>query len=1532
MSLRQGGWTLAAVLLAIPGILVLFTATALAQIVTTQVTDTIFRADGTPAGGTVLVSWPAFTTASGQAVAGGSTSATLTTAGVLTVQLTPNAGANPVGTYYTVVYHLDDGSVNREYWVVPVSQVPVHISSVRSSVLPTSVAMQTVSKSYVDTAIATAIAGHPLDSSNPYVLKSGDTMTGPLVLYGEPVTPSQAATKNYVDTNVAAVTGGLSQKVATLPQTTQTVAQPNGTQLSVNRMNGVEYASQYVLGQGNNGITNAVASPDCVSGCELKVEQNYASLERYNPSQWADGTHLEDKRGGQRRDSYVNPENVMVPGLEAGQVINVTATRSAAAISQATRSASPTSVGLEIDHQAFTGGSNHFPQNVTSTLPYFKSGYSALYLKGSYNTQGQHVLAPKDTSCFGVGDCLIGSQFIRAAGGFRDNADEGAHPFDLQIREDPRVFTGTCVDGCTGGSSSVIIAPSANQGTQGDGRYLINTNPAKVLTTGAVIGTGIVGPNASAGFSGTNFPVSTFFRLASAVPPQANNVAPGTVTVAIVTTGLPSNFSANTAAAPAQSGVACVADPTSLVNGIEGFEMVNYTITDGTHLQITFNRAHVALATVAIGGLCGYGLEQTVDTASGIRQVFPVVGSYSSTGLFYAGGATPIVGVMARTSAFVNLSFPITSLTRSGNTVTLTTAGSLPVDLNGLTLTVTGATDSSYNGSFVVTTAGPNKLTYTQNGADSSSSGGTVSLLTGGYALYPMAEVLSVMNPSTKLVDGQMTLAPNTVAWSPNDTVEQPHYYQEKVSGDIEFIGQTTPRPSSNQQAGIQYEGNNGPGLQGWMVSNAVPASSYFGNGGTHTAPSTALLTKGIWLHSMTADAGEQSVFTIHCNSHGCGKWNSAYNLFELDTSVGVDTVGFVPTTSALSLNLRGVPYSFTPQAFTAGTINVGTLNATTLNGAIAASQLPVFRASGASHSQGVVPDPGITAGNTRFLREDGSWAVPAGTGGGSTPAYVALLPTGSTVDYNFSQGTGTTVTDNSGNSNDAIFGTGANAPTWAPKGGLTFTSTSGPQQLKLPAALNNSRTFVMGVYTNPLTTVGLFPGTQPVMISSSLGSSGYNFMNVASGPNNDTHYTNAWSFRNFGGNATRSATYTPYSGFHVLAVTLGASGSSVDHFYLDGVEVGSYISQGTSAGLQTSGNLFLGSSLVSPFNTSGFNGTFYRFVTYSTQLSASQIADASRSIREEVAARGVAISPQPIAIGFSQLHAVGDSITYGTYNGSAAYGWPSKLALTNQPIWQVINWGVVGAGLEDVAASEPNRVALRCGNALTPGVAVVFLGTNSFAEIGTGLTPMAAFQHLAGEVGILKQAGCRVFVGTMISRVGLDSSKNGYDALILAQYKLIGADGVVDFAANPNLGADGAYTNTTYFNTDGTHPKTVGEDILAAEASNALNYYFGFNDANPNNVTSLPYSMAAGDGTISLSGLTSAGTITLPDCTGQSNAVYRITNPQSAFAVNVAPLNANQLINGLAFGTPVAVPANGSLILRDVANSKTVGGCHWEM
>ena len=72
----------------------------------TTVQDTVYRADGSVAQGTLLISWPAFTTSSGSAIGAGATSAKLTFSGGFSVALVPNADSTPT-TVYTVVYQLD---------------------------------------------------------------------------------------------------------------------------------------------------------------------------------------------------------------------------------------------------------------------------------------------------------------------------------------------------------------------------------------------------------------------------------------------------------------------------------------------------------------------------------------------------------------------------------------------------------------------------------------------------------------------------------------------------------------------------------------------------------------------------------------------------------------------------------------------------------------------------------------------------------------------------------------------------------------------------------------------------------------------------------------------------------------------------------------------------------------------------------------------------------------------------------------------------------------------------------------------------------------------------------------------------------------------------------------------------------------------------------------------------------------------------------------------------------------------------------
>lgn len=209
---------------------------------TTTVVDTVYMADGSAASGTLIISWPAFITAGGTAIAAGTSDVTLAAGGALSVELVPNEGANPAGVYYTVVYQLGAGQVRTEYWLVPTNS-PVNLGRVRTTpgsglaaqpasiqyvnselamkaddssvvhlngsetisgvktfasaptVPPPTSTSQVANKAYVDETLANVGAGSFLSTA-------GGTMSGPITLPGNPNSPLQAAPKQYVDSGL----------------------------------------------------------------------------------------------------------------------------------------------------------------------------------------------------------------------------------------------------------------------------------------------------------------------------------------------------------------------------------------------------------------------------------------------------------------------------------------------------------------------------------------------------------------------------------------------------------------------------------------------------------------------------------------------------------------------------------------------------------------------------------------------------------------------------------------------------------------------------------------------------------------------------------------------------------------------------------------------------------------------------------------------------------------------------------------------------------------------------------------------------------------------------------------------------------------------------------------------------------------------------------------------------------------------------------------------------------------------------------
>jgi hypothetical protein len=176
-------------------------------------------------------------------------------------------------------------------------------------------------------------------------------------------------------------------------------------------------------------------------------------------------------------------------------------------------------------------------------------------------------------------------------------------------------------------------------------------------------------------------------------------------------------------------------------------------------------------------------------------------------------------------------------------------------------------------------------------------------------------------------------------------------------------------------------------------------------------------------------------------------------------TSVGLTvpswlTVGGGPVTTDGTLAVTGTTgqaansFLATPDGST-GAVGLRT---------IAAADVPVFVASGASHAPGAVPDPGASAGSTHFLREDGTWAAPAGafTSPLSTKGDVHVY---STTDARLAVGTdGQYLAADSAQATGLKWNTRSVKPQFSIGSGATGTAVGGYAVAPLAGAITTGR------------------------------------------------------------------------------------------------------------------------------------------------------------------------------------------------------------------------------------------------------------------------------------------------------------------------------------------------------------------------------------------------------------------------------------------------------------------------------------------
>jgi hypothetical protein len=433
-------------------------------------------------------------------------------------------------------------------------------------------------------------------------------------------------------------------------------------------------------------------------------------------------------------------------------------------------------------------------------------------------------------------------------------------------------------------------------------------------------------------------------------------------------------------------------------------------------------------------------------------------------------------------------------------------------------------------------------------------------------------------------------------------------------------------------------------------------------------------------------------------------------------------------------------------------------------------------------------------------------------------------------------------------------------------------------------------------------------------------------------------------------GSATADGNAAIVGGTLVLAITCGqASDSTIDHIYINGVEVGGYNPNpqtGLCGGLQTVGNYVVGGTATGNGYTTVDSGTWcvctvYHVATDSAFYTAAKVAQATAILLQDLQQNhGVTTYGEFSTSAVDGWLPLGDSITAG--NGSLGTPWPSQITLNGT--WaSTFNLGMGGLTAEMLQAACTNGQlnALYSANA-NRNVMVFFAGTNSLVQ---GRTPAQIWNATATCGAALKRAGYKAIVVTMLDRTGQDANHDSLNALIRGNAVPTYFDSVADAAEDVGLGADAASAGAS-FQGDGIHPtQGASSNNLTPVIQKTFNALFG----NLNFSMANTYASGAAAATSVTAASESVNTITITttlnpgvgrsvSCTGITPSGYNSPTPgwrviSSSGTQFTAYTDTTGLGAGTVFGTcsvPQMTEVDVYAILNNTGNHTLISCVGW--
>jgi lysophospholipase L1-like esterase len=262
----------------------------------------------------------------------------------------------------------------------------------------------------------------------------------------------------------------------------------------------------------------------------------------------------------------------------------------------------------------------------------------------------------------------------------------------------------------------------------------------------------------------------------------------------------------------------------------------------------------------------------------------------------------------------------------------------------------------------------------------------------------------------------------------------------------------------------------------------------------------------------------------------------------------------------------------------------------------------------------------------------------------------------------------------------------------------------------------------------------------------------------------------------------------------HVLAATYDGTTLTA---YLDGVPVAS--NTGAANPITLTG-LGLGNQ-----NGYQYNGKIGYASLYDVAHSAAAVASNSAALKARMASLGVTIPAWRNWVMFE-----GDSITAG--QDGTPFGYTAQAAITPYP--QGIITAVAGSNIGTMVSREAADNALLQPSP-TRNILTVLIGANDLGDVG-GASGFVA--NVKSYCLAMRAAGWKIVVLTVLPRTysGFNAWRDTVNPLIVADTSFY--DAIVRLDLDPAIGCDACAANTTYYNSDGLHPNTTGENAIAAD------------------------------------------------------------------------------------------------------------------